>query len=185
MFKIAAIGIIVAVLNQLLIRSGREDQAMMTTLAGLVVVLSMLVQQISDLFGPFCPLMALEHLLPTLGLAAAAALLYGLLHKSNPAFALLLSLAAGLAILVRLTVPLQQMAAGLAALAARVDGAAFASLLRCAGVLLLTDYACAVCKEAEAEALAWCTSFAGRVLTLAALWPLLEEVCGMVWELTG
>lgn len=49
-FKIAAIGIIVAVLNQLLIRSGREDQAMMTTLAGLVVVLSMVVQQISDLF---------------------------------------------------------------------------------------------------------------------------------------
>jgi len=49
-FKIAAIGIIVAVLNQLLIRSGREDQAMMTTLAGLVVVLSMLVQQISELF---------------------------------------------------------------------------------------------------------------------------------------
>ena len=49
-FKIAAIGIIVAVLNQLLIRSGREDQAMMTTRAGLIVVLSMLVQQISDLF---------------------------------------------------------------------------------------------------------------------------------------
>ena len=51
-FKIAAIGIIVAVLNQLLIRSGREDQAMMTTLAGLVVVLSILVKQISALFGP-------------------------------------------------------------------------------------------------------------------------------------
>lgn len=49
-FKIAAIGIIVAVLNQLLIRSGREDQAMMTTLAGLVVVLSILVKQISLLF---------------------------------------------------------------------------------------------------------------------------------------
>lgn len=49
-FKIAAIGIIVAVLNQLLIRSGREDQAMMTTLAGLIVVLSMMVKEISDLF---------------------------------------------------------------------------------------------------------------------------------------
>ena len=49
-FKIAAVGIIVAVLNQLLIRSGREEQAMMTTLAGLVVVLMMLVRQISDLF---------------------------------------------------------------------------------------------------------------------------------------
>ena len=48
-FKIAAIGILVAVLNLLLVRSGREEQAMMTTLAGLVVVL-MMVQQISDLF---------------------------------------------------------------------------------------------------------------------------------------
>ena len=49
-FKIAAVGIRVAVLNLLLVRSGREEQAMMTTLAGLVVVLMMLVQQISDLF---------------------------------------------------------------------------------------------------------------------------------------
>ena len=49
-FKIAAIGIIVAVLNQVLIRSGRAEQAMLTTLAGLIVVLSMIVPQISDLF---------------------------------------------------------------------------------------------------------------------------------------
>ena len=58
-FKIAAIGIIVAVLNQLLIRSGREDQAMMTTLAGLVVVLSILVKQISTLFATIRSLFAL------------------------------------------------------------------------------------------------------------------------------
>ena len=50
-FKIAAIGILVAVLNQLLVRSGREEQAMMTTWAGLVVVLMMMVQEISDLFN--------------------------------------------------------------------------------------------------------------------------------------
>lgn len=49
-FKIAAIGILVAVLNQLLVRSGREEQATMTTLAGLVVVLMILVQEIADLF---------------------------------------------------------------------------------------------------------------------------------------
>ena len=49
-FKIAAVGILAAVLNQLLVRSGREEQAMMTTLAGLVVVMMMLVRQISDLF---------------------------------------------------------------------------------------------------------------------------------------
>ena len=49
-FKIAAIGIIVAVLNQVLIRSGREEQAMMTTLTGLIVVLTMVINQIKDLF---------------------------------------------------------------------------------------------------------------------------------------
>jgi stage III sporulation protein AC len=49
-FRIAAIGIIVAVLNQLLIRSGREEQAMMTTLAGLIVVLMMMIYEIQDLF---------------------------------------------------------------------------------------------------------------------------------------
>ena len=48
--KFAALGIIVAVRNQLLIRSGREEQAMMTTLAGLIVVLTMIVGEISQLF---------------------------------------------------------------------------------------------------------------------------------------
>lgn len=50
LFKIAAIGILVAVLNQVLVRAGREDQAMMTTLAGLVIVLSMVIKEISTLF---------------------------------------------------------------------------------------------------------------------------------------
>lgn len=49
-FRIAAIGIIVSILNQVLSRSGREEQATMTTLAGLIVVLMMLAQKISDLF---------------------------------------------------------------------------------------------------------------------------------------
>ena len=49
-FRIAAIGILVAVLNQLLIRSGREEQAMMTVLAGLIVVLMIILQEINALF---------------------------------------------------------------------------------------------------------------------------------------
>ena len=57
--EIAAIGIIVAVLNQLLIRSGREEQAMMTTLAGLIVVLMMIISQISVLFDTINDLFAL------------------------------------------------------------------------------------------------------------------------------
>ena len=50
LFKIAAIGILVAVLHQVLVRAGREGQAMMTTLAGLVIVLSMVIKEISTLF---------------------------------------------------------------------------------------------------------------------------------------
>jgi stage III sporulation protein AC len=49
-FKIAAVGIIVSILNQVLSRSGREEQATMTTLAGLVVVLMIVAEKISDLF---------------------------------------------------------------------------------------------------------------------------------------
>ena len=51
LFKIAAIGILVAVLHQVLVRAGREDQAMMTTLAGLVIVLTMVIKEISTLFN--------------------------------------------------------------------------------------------------------------------------------------
>ena len=50
-FRIAAVGILVAVLNLLLSRAGRDEQALMTTIAGLVVVLVLVVEKISDLFG--------------------------------------------------------------------------------------------------------------------------------------
>ena len=50
LFKIAAIGILVAVLHQVLCRAGREEQAMMTTLAGLVIVLTLVIGMIGDLF---------------------------------------------------------------------------------------------------------------------------------------
>ena len=51
LFKIAAIGLLVAVLHQVLVRAGREDQAMMTTLAGVVIVLSIVIKEISTLFN--------------------------------------------------------------------------------------------------------------------------------------
>lgn len=51
LFKIAGIGILVAVLNQVLTKAGREDQAMMTTITGLVIVLAIVIQEISSLFN--------------------------------------------------------------------------------------------------------------------------------------
>lgn len=50
-FKIAAVGILIAVLNQVLLRAGREEMAMLTTLAGVVVVLLMVVNLINNLFN--------------------------------------------------------------------------------------------------------------------------------------
>lgn len=50
-FRVAAIGIIVAILNQVLARAGRDDMAMMTTLAGIIVVLTMMIPEISGLFN--------------------------------------------------------------------------------------------------------------------------------------
>ena len=51
LFKIAGVGILVAVLHQVLSKAGREDQAMMTTLAGLVIVLTLVIKEISTLFA--------------------------------------------------------------------------------------------------------------------------------------
>lgn len=51
LFKIAGIGILIAVLNQVLSKAGREDQAMMTTLTGVIIVLMMVISKISELFN--------------------------------------------------------------------------------------------------------------------------------------
>lgn len=68
LFKIAAIGILVAVLYQVLVRAGREDQAMMTTLAGLIIVLSLVIKEISTLFtsvrtmfGLWCKIVQIQN----------------------------------------------------------------------------------------------------------------------------
>ena len=98
-----------------------------------------------------------------------------LLRKDAPAYAFLLSVGAALFVLLQLGV----------AFSRRVDGPAFACLLRCAGILLLTDYARTLCEEAGADTLAWCAGFAGRCLVLAAAFPLLEEICQKIWGLAA
>lgn len=50
LLKIAGVGILIAVVHQVLSKAGREDQAMMTSLAGMVIVLTMVVKEISNLF---------------------------------------------------------------------------------------------------------------------------------------
>ncbi len=109
------------------------------------------------------------------GIALLAALLYAVLEKQAPAYALLLSLGAALVLLVG-----QGQASGStfrhSRLAGQADSGAFSCLVRSAAIVLLTDYTRTLCEEAGAESLGWCVGLAGRCLVLAAAWPLLEEI---------
>ena len=119
------------------------------------------------------------------GMLAAVAILNVLLQKYSPGYALLLSLAAALCLLLRLGAAVQSVVQGVALLGQRTDGQAFSCLVRSAGILLVTDYARTLCEEAGADSLGWCAGLAGRCLVLAAAFPLLEDVCRRLWGLAG
>ena len=113
------------------------------------------------------------------GIALLAALLYAVLEKQAPAYALLLSLGAALVLLVLLVragTSIRTVLSGIARLAGQADSGAFSCLVRSAAIVLLTDYTRTLCEEAGAESLGWCVGLAGRCLVLAAAWPLLEEI---------
>ena len=120
--------------------------------------------------------------LAALLLLAAA---YAVLQRYSSVFALLLSAAAAVWLLFQIGQALQTVLQGVAQLGQRTNGQAFACLLRSAGILLLSDYTRTLCEEAGAESLAWCAGLAGRCLALAAVWPLLREICQTIWGLAG
>ena len=111
--------------------------------------------------------------LTMLGLAVVGAVLYTLFQKSAPAFGLFVSMGAAVLVLWKISTAAEIVLAGLE------------RLVRCTGVILLADYARALCEEAGAESLAWCTALAGRVLVLAAAWPLLEEIGQKIGSIAG
>lgn len=120
-----------------------------------------------------------------LGLAAIGAVFYVLFQKKEPSFALLVSIGAAVILLGKIGAASRTVMAGLVRLEQRAGGDAFSCLLRCAGVILLADYAHSLCEEAGAESLAWCTALAGRVLVLAAAWPLLENIGRKIGSIMG
>lgn len=120
-----------------------------------------------------------------LGAAVVFAAAQLLLQKYSPSYAFLLSIGAAVFILFQLGTAVQSLLQGILAFSRRVDGEAFSCLLRCAGILLITSYARTLCEEAGADSLSWCTGLAGRLLVLAAAFPLLEEVCQKIWGLAA
>lgn len=102
------------------------------------------------------------------GIALLAALLYAVLEKQAPAYALLLSLGAALVLLVRAGTSIRTVLSGIARLAGQADSGAFSCLVRSAAIVLLTDYTRTLCEEAGAESLGWCVGLAGRCLVLGS-----------------
>ena len=108
-----------------------------------------------------------------------------ILQRYSPVFALLLSLGAAVWLLLQLGQTIQTLLRGIVQLGQRTNGQAFSCLLRSAAILLLADYTRTLCEEAGADTLAWCAGLAGRCLVLAAVWPLLQEICQTIWGLAG
>lgn len=108
-----------------------------------------------------------------------------ILQRSSPTFALLLSVAAAVFLLWKAGQAIQTVFQGIELLGSQTNGQAFSCLIRCTGVLLLTDYTRTVCEEAGAGSLGWCVGFIGRCFMLSTIWPLLESITQTIWGLAG
>ena len=185
-FKIAAIGILVSVLNQVLTRSGRDEQATMTTLAGLVVVLMMVVQEISDLFNLVKDLFGLGRAMPDMvkiaAVAVAAALCAVVVKKNASELGLVLALAAGTVILGLSLGALEGVRELMDTLGdtAGLSPAILAPVLKTVGIAILTRIAAELCRDAKENGIAAFVETAGAASALFVALPLLRTVLSMV-----
>ena len=161
-FKIAAIGIIVAVLNQLLIRSGREEQAMMTTLAGLIVVLMMIISQISVLFDT----------IKDLGFCLCALVLLSVLRQYNPGYAVLAALACCMVLLWFVMQALGPVLSFVETLSQFSGFEHLGTVFKAVAIALMAQSVQDLCMEAGQTALAGRVELAGKVAVLLAAMPL-------------
>lgn len=120
-----------------------------------------------------------------LGLAVMGAVLYTLFQKSAPAFGLFVSMGTVVLVLWKISAAAQTVLSGLTKLEQRAGGDAFPV---CCGVRASSCWPITPTRSARrrgAESLAWCTALAGRVLVLAAAWPLLEEIGQKIGSIAG
>ena len=174
-FKIAAIGIIVAVLNQLLIRSGREEQAMMTTLAGLIVVLMLIMSQISVQFDTnkdrfaLCPAM---YIFKVQGFCLCAVVLLSVLRQYNPGYAVLAALACCMVLLWFVMQALGPVLSFVETLSQFSGFEHLGTVFKAVAIALMAQSVQDLCMEAGQTALAGRVELAGKVAVLLAAMPL-------------
>lgn len=182
-FRIAAIGILVAVLNQVLSRAGRDEQAMMTTLAGLVVVLMMVVQEIADLFALVKTVSAMIEVMIKVAAGAVTAVLCGtVVRRAAPELGFLLALAAGIWVLwtvadsLKLVTEWMKWLCELAGLEDWLIEPVFKTVV----LSILTRLTAEVCKSAGESGVAAFVETAGTILALAVSLPLVGGVLKMM-----
>ena len=189
-FKIAAVGIIVSILNQVLVRSGREEQATMTSLAGLVVVLMIVVQRIAELFDLVKTLFrfyAMEIYVKIAACSVVCALLCAVLKPHEGALALAVSVlaAAGAAVAaLGLLSPVLEFFEKLLSFTG-LSSAVFSPLLKTVAIALLGQIAGAFCQDAGQGALGKMVELCGTVLCLCTALPLATMLLELLQELGG
>ncbi len=185
-FKIAAIAILVAVLNILLSRAGRDEQALMTTIAGLVVVLVLVIQKISELFDLIKSLffLVMELVFQAIIIVVIAAAAAATVYKTVPGMALLLSIAAALLALLLCIGLLEPLAAFFrdAIALSGLSGVYTGPLLKCMTISILTMIGESLCKDAGQTAGACAVQLVGVAAALYAALPLMRTFLTMIGE---
>lgn len=188
-FKIAAIGIIVAVLNQLLIRSGREDQAMMTTIAGLIVVLVMIIYEIKDLFDTIKNVFGLWwrdlDIFSIIGIAIISTALCILIKQYKPEYAMIVSLACGILLFSIIIVSLLPAFKTMSDLMqkAHINTTYTKAIIKTLGVCYVTQLASESCKDAGQSAIASKVELSGKVFIVLISLPLFEDLINIAFSL--
>ena len=204
LFKIAAIGILVAVLHQVLVRAGREDQAMMTTLAGLVIVLTLVIKEISTLFDSVRTMFGLwqlivqlgtvpncterEHkmdIVKIIGVGLISLIIIIIVRQYKPEFTLYVSLLAGAIILVFIMVKLDGIINLLTTLSNKtaINNEFLTLLIKITGIAFLTEFAVSICKDTGETAIANKVDMGGKVIIVSMSRPIISSLLETVVEI--
>ena len=183
LFKIAAIGILVAVLNQVLVRAGREDQAMMTTLAGIVIVLSIVINEISELFTTVRTLFNLEEvalmeIIQIIGIGLTGVIIAGILKEYKPEFKIYVSIVVGIVIFFLAVDKLSEFINLIHILSGKLNiSSSFINiLLKVTGISILTEFAVSICKDSGESAIASKIDLGGKILILSMSVPIIMSL---------
>lgn len=187
-FKIAAVGIIVAVLTQLLIRSGREEQAMLTSLAGLIVVLTLIITQISTLFNTINSFSVFNmNILSISVLAVVTVIICVMLKPKNAEISVMLGISCSVIILIGVLTQVSAIVTTINQIIASsgISIDYIVILLKSIGICLVTEFAVNTCKDSGSQSLASNVSLAGKIMVTVTALPLYSDILKTVLSLAG